>query len=492
MPSDEQGIARHEHPRGDPVKAILVATANKEAAEVLRTCLSPEYRVETAAGREACFEMSRKRHYEFVLVDMGILTEGAPASGFNIYKSALQPFWQYFPTAEIIVLASQEAIRDAVNAVKAGAGNYITYPVNPEEVRYVMESLQESQRLQSELDYLRDRFWRRESLDVVRTNSPVMKEVFNKVRSVAPTDITVLLSGETGTGKGVLAQLIHSHSNRSGNQFISLHCGAIPETLLESELFGHERGSFTGAVRRKMGRFEIARGGTIFLDEIGTITAAMQIKLLQIIQDKTFQRVGGDEVLDADVRIIAATNEDLKKKCEEGTFRRDLFYRLNVFPIELPSIRDRREDIPLLVESFLKRFNRLHGRDIQGLDPLVTEAFDRYLWPGNIRELENLMERAYILEKTPILTPESFPSEIFDEGPHLADISPDGAPTLAQMRRLAVEKAERQYLTEILTVHQGSIKGSASAAGVTVRQLHKLMTRYGIRKEDYKVIEDAE
>jgi transcriptional regulator with GAF, ATPase, and Fis domain len=311
--------------------------------------------------------------------------------------------------------------------------------------------------------------------------------VFDKIRSVALTKSTVLLTGETGTGKGVLANLVHRHSNRRDAQFISVHCGAIPDTLLESELFGHEKGSFTGAVQRKLGKFEIASGGTIFLDEIGTITPSAQIKLLQVLQDGTFQRVGGEETIEANVRVIAATNADLKKMCDDGQFRKDLYYRLYVFPIELPPLRERAEDIPYFVEEFLKRMNRVNKKEIHDIHPRVIDAFKNYSWPGNIRELENLMERAYILETSSVLTAESFPSELFKLETLSATVSVDAGLSIAEVRRKGIEGIEKNYLKEQLAQNSGKIQNTAMAAGITTRQLHKLMRKYGIRKEEFKV-----
>jgi DNA-binding NtrC family response regulator len=372
-------------------------------------------------------------------------------------------------------------------AVKAGASNYITYPINPAEVNYVIENVYESLIMQSEVDYLRDKFWETDSLEIIQTKNPKMKIVFDKIRSVASTKSTVLLTGETGTGKGVLANLIHRHSNRSDVQFISVHCGAIPDTLLESELFGHEKGAFTGAIRRKLGKFEIAQGGTMFLDEIGTITPSAQIKLLQVLQDGIFQRVGGEDTIEANVRVIAATNTDLKKMCDDGQFRKDLYYRLNVFPIELPPLRERVEDVPYFVEEFLKRMNRLNKKEIHDTHPRVIEAFKNYSWPGNIRELENLMERAYILESSSVLTPESFPGELFETENLSATVSLDAGLSIAEARSRGIEDIERNYLKEQLAQNRGKIQDTARAAGITTRQLHKLMKKYGIRKEEFKV-----
>ncbi len=465
------------------MKYILVLTDDCNAFDIINICFESGYKVDMVLSKESALEAFQRRRYDFLFIDIEMLKS---LKTDNDYKNQLQMFWRTAPDVEIIVLTKPEMIREAVNAVKAGASNYLTYPLNPEEVKYVVDSLQEYKRLSSELDYLRDRFWRTDSLSVLQTNSMPMKEVFAKVRAVAPTESTVLLTGETGTGKGVIARLIHQHSKRSANQFISIHCGAIPDTLLESELFGHEKGAFTGAVRRKLGKFEIAHSGTIFLDEIGTISSSMQIKLLQILQERTFVRVGGENVIKTDVRIIAATNTNLKKMCDNGTFRNDLYYRLNVFPIEVPPLRDRVEDIPILVENFLKRLNKSNPKHISDIHPDVLDAFEAYPWPGNIRELENLIERAYILETSSILTPKSFPIELFSDQTKKNKHVIDTTYTLKEVRKHEIERIERHYLTELLSKNRGKIKPTAQAAGISERQLHKLLTRYSILKEDFK------
>ena len=465
------------------MRSILVVSKEHEVYRTVRSCHRSGYRVDHTAGKASALAVLHRKRYDFVFIDLEILKEGEAGDGI---RSTLQAFWQVYPSLEIVVMSSQAMIRDAVTALKAGASNYLTYPLNPEEVRYVTESIDESIIMQSELNYLRDKFWQAESLEVIQTKSDSMKAVFEKIRSVAPTKSTVLLSGETGTGKGVLASLIHKHSNRRESQFISVHCGAIPDTLLESELFGHEKGAFTGAVRRKLGKFEIARGGTIFLDEIGTITPSAQIKMLQILQDGTFQRVGGEETIEANARVIAATNMDLKEMCDGGLFRKDLYYRLNVFPIEISPLRERREDIPYFVEVFLKRMNKFNAKEIYHVHPSVLESFRRYDWPGNIRELENLIERAYILETTPVLRPESFPSELFESHGSPSKVTVNPALSLAEARREVMEGAERAYIREQLLRNKGKIKDTARASGITTRQLHKLMKKHNIHKEDFK------
>ena len=404
----------------------------------------------------------------------------------NKFQSALKKFWDLYSSVEIIVMTTQEKIRKAVMAVKEGADNYLTYPIIADEVQYVVDSIQDYLLMQTELEYLRDQFWQPGALKIIQTKSPVMKSALDNIRAVASTKSTVLFMGETGTGKGIMARLVHEHSLRSEGPFISVHCGAIPDTLIESELFGHEKGAFTGAVRRKLGKFEIAKNGTILLDEIGTVTPSAQVKLLQILQDGAFHRVGGEETIGADVRVIAATNSDLKKMCSEGQFRSDLFYRLNVFPIEIPPLRERLEDISHLSDVLLERLNRSYEKGIHDIAPEVILAFQAYHWPGNIREMENLIERAYILESSPRLTPASFPGDLFSQEASLSLPPLNDSMTLAQARRFGVEEIEKRYLHKLLSDQKGRIDASAEKAGITTRQLHKLLVKYGIRKEDYK------
>jgi DNA-binding NtrC family response regulator len=467
------------------MKSILVTTSDQKLLPTIRSCFPSDYRVDRASTKHQAVELVLKKRYDLIFVELDILFEKVPDENYN---EAMQPFWQIYHTIDIIIMAPPNQIHKAIKAVKAGASDYLPLPADPEEVKYVADSIAESIMVQSELDYLRDQFWDVDSLELVQTKSPAMKKTFDNTRSVAPTKSTVLLMGDTGTGKSVLAKLIHQHSNRRDAQFISVHCGAIPDTLVESEMFGHEKGAFTGAIKRKSGKFEIADGGTIFLDEIGTITPSAQIKLLQVLQDGTFQRVGGEEILKTDIRVIAATNADLKKMCNEGQFRKDLYYRLNVFPIEIPALRERIEDIPLFIETFLKNLNNFSLKKIHSTHPHVLEAFSRYSWPGNIRELENLIERAYILETSAQLTPESFPNELFESDSNPVFVPLSETLTLTQARQRGVEEVERNYLKDVLARHKGKIGESAKAAGISTRQLNKLMNKYGIRKEEFKTL----
>lgn len=313
-----------------------------------------------------------------------------------------------------------------------------------------------------------------------------MLEVFQKADLVASTQTTVLLTGETGVGKSTLARHIHLCSGNRDKPFAAINCGAIPENLIESELFGHEKGAFTGAISRKTGRFELADKGTIFLDEVGTLSLSAQVKLLYFLQDRIFQRVGGTRDIHVTVRIIAATNADLRSLCSRGQFRQDLMYRLNVFPIEIPPLRDRVEDIPLIAGNILSRLKQVLPRKVEAISKEVLEAFEKYSWPGNVRELENLVERALILENSSLLTPMSFPPQLFVHQPGCgSDLININLP-LSQVRKVHMEAIEKQYLQQMLIKNKGKIKDSAQQAGIGERQLNKLMSKYGLNKNDFK------
>ena len=469
---------------GVGMKRVLVVSSQAEAAAVVAAALEPEDRVE-AVPDEAQMRRRLGPDLDFVMLDIALLGE-AHGRKREDWRRELRRLWEASPAAEIIVLAPQERLREAVDIVRAGAGNYLTYPLAKVEVRYVLESLLESQKVQSELDYFRDESALGEVKHFAAPESQAMRLAHEKALMVAPTKSTVLLRGETGTGKGVLAGLIHAESNRSGGPFISVHCGAIPENLVESELFGHEKGAFTGAVRRQLGKFELAAGGTIFLDEIGTVSPAVQIKLLQVLQDRIFHRVGGDKAITMEARIIAASNVDLKELCDKGAFRTDLYYRLNVFPIDIPPLRERREDIPALAESFLERLSAYHNKTVHGFHPQVLEAFAHYDWPGNVRELENLIERAFILETSHLLTPAVFPPELFPASEAAACPPLDFSRPLAEVRQQAADSAERAYLEGVLALCPGRVGQAADQAGVTSRQLRNLMAKHGLHKEDFR------
>jgi DNA-binding NtrC family response regulator len=423
------------------------------------------------------------RKYEFAFVDAAIL---ASVSEGSDYRSCLQMFREHFPTQRIVVMATSDDVRQAVNFVREGAEDYLSYPVHPDEIRLVRDNIERREQIGQELSAFSATPGQVESLEPIRTRSAKMMATLKQVAQVSATRSTVLLTGETGTGKSLIAKVIHANSNRDRQQFISVHCGSIPDTLLESELFGHERGAFTGADRRKLGKFEVAHGGTLFLDEVATISAAMQVKLLHVLQERTIQRLGGEKSIEVDVRILAATNMDLSKLTEDGSFRKDLYYRLNVFPIEIPPLRERIEDVPILVEQFIDVLNALYQRHIREVHPTAMEALMKYTWPGNVRELENLIERAVILETSDVLTTGSLPEEVIGSGAPTESISVDSRENLANTRRRAVEDVERLYLKTQLAENNGKISATAEAAGITTRQLHKLMTKYGLKKEYFR------
>jgi DNA-binding NtrC family response regulator len=298
------------------MESVMVAGADSSDIRKIKETLGTGFRVRgLKEGKKGLLGSVGGNKFHYLFVDLTILKEAASGPAAS-YGSVLEQLKIEGNSSRIIVLSSKEMAGEAVMAVRAGASDYLTYPLDTIEIQHVLENIKDQISLESELDYLRDRFWQTESLENIRTKNGKMRKVFEMIRSVAPTKSTVLLFGETGTGKGLLARIIHTHSNRRDNQFISVHCGAIPETLLESELFGHEKGAFTGAIRKKLGKFEMADGGTIFLDEVGTLTAAAQIKMLQVLQDGTFQRVGGEETIRVDVRVISATNVALEEMCQ--------------------------------------------------------------------------------------------------------------------------------------------------------------------------------
>jgi two-component system response regulator PilR (NtrC family) len=341
--------------------------------------------VEAGSGEEA-LELLDRFAFDLLVTDLRL----PGMDGTQVIDAARQRY----PAIVAIVITGYGTVRDAVEAIKKGAWDFITKPFHFDELMHVLQTSMERGRLRSENAYLRSQLEERYQFEGIVGRSRAMQPLFSVLETVARTSSTVLITGETGTGKEVIAKAIHHNSPRKAHRFVAINCGAIPETLLESELFGHEKGAFTGAVSMKQGRFEVANKGTLFLDEIGTMSLSLQTKLLRALQERAFERIGGHQTIKVDVRVIAATNAALPKMIAEGTFREDLYYRLNVIPVALPPLRDRREDIPLLVAHFLKKF-------APESPPQVSQGAMRglmaYSWPGNVRELENAVERAVTL-----------------------------------------------------------------------------------------------
>ena len=466
---------------------VLYAGRQHQPAKLIAESLGDEFILCKAPTAKSCLTAIRERQPDICFLEIDFLTQFFPENEPQDFNLALQPIWRAGGDMPLVILCQSESLRLAVEAVKAGATDYLCYPFVPGEIELVIQKLIAQINQRSELEYLRSRFWKKEVEELVRTRSAKMRSVYDSIEAVAPTKANVLIHGDTGTGKSLLAKLIHLHSNRYRQPFVAVHCGSIPDNLVESELFGHEKGSFTGAERRKLGRFQVAEGGTIFLDEVGTITPNAQIKLLQVLQEGIFTRVGGEQDISVDVRVIAASNEDLKIKTENGQFRRDLYYRLNVFTLQLPSLRERGEDIPHLVNHFLQKLNNKYGKGIKGIMPDVMIALQSYDWPGNIREMENLMERAYILERGSRLSGFGFPADLLSMAPsdHVEEFNFFDL-NLADIRKRAVDEVEHRYLHKLLELHKGKVEACAVQAGITTRQVHNLLAKYGLKSKDFR------
>jgi two-component system, NtrC family, response regulator PilR len=359
--------------------------------------------VETAASIAEARAALHKSEPDLVLCDL-MLPDG---SGLDL----LREIKEKTPLIPVIMITAHESSKSAVEALKAGAFHYIAKPFDNEELKNIVRKAAERKELEDENLHLRTALEERFTFSNIIGKSARMQEIFSIIQRIAKTTSTVLISGESGTGKELIARAIHYNSDRRG-KFVSINCGALPETLLESELFGHERGAFTGAIREKRGLFQEADRGTIFLDEIGETSTAMQIKLLRVLQDRVVRKVGSNQGTQVDARVIAATNRDLSESIKNGTFREDLFYRINVIPIALPSLRQRREDIPILVEHFISKFCDTLGAPARRISSDAMRAIEKYAWPGNVRELENVIERMIALETSEVLTTKSLPEQV--------------------------------------------------------------------------------
>ncbi|HUB06864.1 MAG TPA: sigma-54 dependent transcriptional regulator [Myxococcales bacterium] len=388
--------------------------------------------------------------------------------------------------AVFVVMTAFGTIESAVDAMREGAESYLLKPLDFAAVKVVLEKALEKRRLQIEAKNLRARVQERFRFHNIIGDSTELQSVFDVIKQAAPTRATVLILGESGTGKELVAQAIHEESPRSGKPFVKVNCAALTETLLESELFGHEKGSFTGAIARKEGRFELADGGTLFLDEIGEITPALQVKLLRVLQQREFERVGGTETLKVDVRIVAATNRDLAAEVKAGRFREDLFYRLNVVSVTLPPLRHRKGDIPALVSHFLDKYCTAYGKKIDGLAPGTLNALLAHSWPGNVRELENVIERAVVLAKDHELTADSLPATL--RGPRPAhDVGGDGKGLIPGA---SLYDIEREAILKTLEMVGGSTTRAAEVLGISVRKIQYRLKEYASGKKPEKEHDD--
>ena len=428
------------------------------------------YAVDTASSYEEALRLTGKNSYDVVLADVRLGDDG---DGFDL----LAKVRENHPTTEVILITGYGNVEVAVEAIRRGAFDFLTKPLIDDELDLAIqralnqrEVLEENNALKAQLDL-------RFGMDNIVGSDSRMRRVFDLVESVADTKTTVLITGESGTGKSLIARAIHRHSSRRDKPFVEVACGALPENLLESELFGHVAGSFTGATTDRMGKFMQADGGTIFLDEIGTASPGLQVKLLRVLQEFEFEQVGGTKTFHVDARVILATNEDLEQLVAEGRFRQDLYYRINVINIELPPLRERISDIPLLAEHFLRTVCEESGRQVRGFSNEAMAAMQRYRWPGNVRELQNIVERAVLLSKNDVIRLEDLPPAIVSATPvSVAEVT-------GRTLKEALEGPERQIILEVLQKHNWNRQKTAEALGINRTTLYKKMKRLGLEEQ---------
>jgi len=444
---------------------ILVVDDEANARSALAELLREEgYTVETAADGFKALPKIDELAPDVIVTDLKM----PGLDGLGLMRKSLEQD----PDRAVIMMTAFGAVDTAVAAMRAGATDYLTKPINFDELLVVVERAIERRRLKQEAGQLRERLAERHRLPNIIGSSPAMQTVFDTVLQVAPSRASVLITGESGTGKELIAAALHEHSPRAKGPFVKLHCAALSETLLESELFGHERGAFTGAVNRRDGRFQQADRGTLFLDEIGEISPSVQVKLLRFLQEHEFERVGGNQTIKVDVRVIAATNRNLRERVKQGLFREDLYYRLNVVSIEMPPLRQRTSDIGLLAEHFLARYAKENGKTIKGFTEGATEKLLRYPWPGNVRELENAIERAVVVCRGELIRPEDLAVTAPDEGSAIraAGYPPVPGSSLASLERFAILKTLEHV--------GGSTSRAAELLGISPRKIQYKLQAY--------------
>jgi two-component system response regulator PilR (NtrC family) len=458
-----------------PKARVLVVDDEKSMRDLLSITLEKEgYDVLTAAGGEPAIETLHRETVDVVITDLRM----PKVDGMQVLRAAKE----ISPDTAVIVITAVASTETAVEAMKLGAYDYITKPFKLDEVNLIVRNALERKRLRDENLYLRRQLETQHRFENIIGKSSRIAEVFDTVRKISDSPSTAMITGESGTGKELVARAIHFNSFRRDKPFVSVNCGAIPEGLMESELFGHVRGAFTGAVANKVGLFSAAESGTLFLDEITEIPPLLQVKLLRAIQLREIRRVGDTKDMKTDVRLIAASNRDLEGAVEEGILREDLFYRLNVIPIQLPPLRERREDIPLLVAHFLQKFGKELGKDVRGVAPEAMAVLERYHWPGNIRELENVLERAIVLGAGEMLGVDSLPESVRRErlvkGLDSVDIPEDGLDLEATL-----DSIEGRYLRRALDRTGGVQTKAAELLKMTFRQFrYKLQKHHMMRK----------
>ncbi|MDD5434318.1 MAG: sigma-54 dependent transcriptional regulator [Nitrospira sp.] len=446
----------------EPLMRISISDAMREEG----------YNIHSAASGNEGLRAIRDNFYDVIITDLRL----PEVDGLQILKACKQ----YTPKSKILMITAYGSVETAVEAMKQGAYDYVTKPFSMDELIILVKRLMTLRELEDENVYLKQRIEEKYDFSGIVGRSERMLEVFEKIKVVAPTDTTVLITGESGTGKELVASAIHYNSPRKDEAFIKVSCAALPETLLEAELFGHEKGAFTGAIKQKKGRFELAHKGTLFLDEIGEITQTVQVKLLRVLQEREFERLGGTDTIEVDVRIICATQRDLKKEVQKGSFREDLYYRLNVVPLFMPPLRERKEDILLLADHFLKSFSEQMKRPVKELSVEVKELLLRHSYPGNVRELENAMKRALTLCRVGVIQPTDLPEDICrwqDEGGDIVSQLQHSEPLSN-----AVSLFEKQYIMKVLEETKGSKTLAAKLLGISRKTLWEKCKVYGLEK----------
>ncbi len=453
---------------------VLIVDDEKNIREGLGQSLTMDgYKVYLAENGKKGLEIINGNDIDLVITDLKM----PELSGEQLLKKVTSTN----PNIPVIILTGHGSIETAVNAMRDGAFDFLTKPVNLDRLSLLVKRALSSRQLvlkHRELEEEVKRLSSRQKFSSIIGKSAQMRKILEIIDQVADTKASVLITGESGVGKELVADAIHNLSSRRDNSFVKVHCAALSENLLESELFGHEKGAFTGAIARKRGRFELADKGTIFLDEIGEINQSVQIKILRVLQEKKFERVGGEDTIDVDVRILSATNRDLKSEIEKGTFREDLFYRLNVVNIHVPPLRERKEDISLLAAAFLKELSEENGKKIDGIDPKAYLALYEYNWPGNIRELRNCIESSVVMCKGNIITLEDMPPSI------TADSSSD---YIKLTPGISLEDAEKEVIRMTLIHQKGNKTKTAEVLGIGRKTLHRKIQEYHLEAGEEKL-----
>jgi DNA-binding NtrC family response regulator len=444
---------------------ILIVDDEKNTREGLARALSPEHAITLADSAEAALSQLAENQFDLVLTDLKM----PGLTGLEL----LERLQELDNPPQAIMLTAYGSIETAVAAMQAGAVDFLTKPINLDSLEMVISRALENRALRQENAELKRALAEHVGIGNMIGSSNAMRTVSQSIRQVAPARTTVLITGESGTGKELAARAIHDLSDRANQPFLAVHCAALPANLLASELFGHEKGAFTGAQTKRIGRFEAADGGTLFLDEIGEIDPQVQVMLLRFLETRTFERLGGHQPVPVNVRLVAATNRDLRSMVDEGTFREDLYFRLDVVQIRMPALRERREDVPLLLHHFLETFNRENNRQVKGFSPAALDALTGYDWPGNVRELRNCVERLVVMT----------PSDLIDLG-HLPEKIRSAAGT-ATVRigsdTLDIHLNEKLLVEQALEASKGNRTEAAKRLGISRRTLHRKLNEYGLR-----------